>query len=371
MSTAHEKVTLLIGGKAHDDWTSYEIDSDLMIPSDAWELSLGAVSGKFPAEVKAGAPMQIRIGGELVMTGRVDVLERDVEKDGRSIHLSGRDLAAPLVDCSAPILVRKQVSLKEIATLVARPLGVKSIRIANAKSLIREKINVEPGETAWEVLANAAEANGLWPWIEPDGTLVIGRPNYSAAPVATLFLNFDGKNNNVETMSRVDDVSERFSTITVLGQTHGTTRETGKHDLKAAARDTGITWPRPKIVLDHEADSTAICQSRARKLMGDSRLAGFVLNATVKGHIINALGEPGHGKLWRPGMRVRVVSDVLDVNGIYFLSARKFRKARSIGTTTGLTLKEDKVWVIEKRVQKNRSTENDLPGEIIDVTGGA
>ncbi|MDO8654185.1 MAG: phage tail protein [Undibacterium sp.] len=367
----NEEVALLIGGLAHTQWESYEIDSDLLTPADAWDVSIGFSAGVLPDSVTAGAPVQIKIGSDLVMTGRVDTLAQSVSKNAHDVRLCGRDSAAQLVDCSAPIFVRKMATLDEIVSSIVRPLGITNIRIDAKTSAVREKINIEPGDTAWDALKNAAEANGLWPWFDPDGTLVVGGPDYTKAPVAVLSLNFNGS--NVESLSRTDNVADRFSEITVLGQTHATAQEGGKHNLKGVAKDSGITWPRPKIIVDHETDTPFLCEERARKLMGDSRLQGFTLTAKVFGHRIDAPGESGDGQLWMPGQRVRVVSDVLKIDGIFFLMGRKFCRSRSSGTTTELTLKEDGVWVIDAHPhkRKHRLGKNSLAGEVYDASNGA
>jgi prophage tail gpP-like protein len=361
-----EAVSLTIGGQAHSTWESYEIDSDLLIPADAWQFTVSAKGRVLPENVKAGADIQVKVGPDLVLTGRIDNIKRTLKKGVNTFQLSGRDLAAQLVDCSAPIFVRKMSTLREIITSIVRPLGISKIRLqTTAPGVSREKINVEPGDTAWEILRNAAEAEGLWPWFDPDGTLVVGGPDYSTPPVAVLTANVDGS--NVESISSEENIADRFSEITVLGQTHATKDEGGKHNLKGSAKDTGITWSRPKIVVDHETDTTALCQERAAKLMGDSRLKGFELQVSVKGHRINAPGESGDGQLWQPGQRVRVVSDALGVDAVFFLMGRKFLRSRGYGTTTELTLKEDGVWVVEAHPHKNkhRRGKNTVTGEVI------
>jgi prophage tail gpP-like protein len=361
-----EAASLLIGGQAHATWEAYEIDSDLLIPADAWQFTVAAQQRALPATVKAGAEIQVRIGTDLVLTGRIDNIKHSIRKGSHTFQLSGRDLAAQLVDCSAPIFVRKMSTLREIITSIVRPLGINKIRLqTTATGAVREKINVEPGDTAWEVLRNAAEAEGLWPWFDPDGTLVVGGPDYSAAPVAVLWCHASGS--NVESISSDENIAERFSDITVLGQTHATKAEGGKHNLKGQAKDTSISWSRPKIVVDHETDTTQLCEERAAKLMGDSRLKGFELQVTVKGHRIYAPGEPGDGLLWQPGQRVRVASDLLGIDAVYFLMGRKFLRSRGYGTTTELTLKEDGVWVVEAHPhkKKHRRGKNALTGEII------
>lgn len=364
MPTPADKVQLLIGGKFHEDWESYEVDSDLLTPADAWQVSMGLRAGEMPPDVAAGALVEVRVGGETVMTGRVDEISQRVDKHAHTLSMSGRDGAAVLVDCSAPIFVAKQATLESIVAKVVRPLGINKIRIVADKTLTREKINVEPGDGAWDMLVNASEANGLWPWFDPDGTLVIGGPDYSQAEVATLILRRNGKGNNVLSLDLRKSIAERHSHLTVLGQTHGTATEQGKHNIGAKYEDPEIKAIayRPKIVVDHESDNSAVAQARAEKLLSDAKMRGTTLTAMVKGHRISEGGE-----LWRPGQRVRVVSDPHGIDAVWFLMARKFSGGRSDGAVTELTLKEDGVWVIKAHPhkRKHRRGKNAATGEII------
>lgn len=349
-----DQVQLLIGGKMHADWESYEVESDLLTPADAWRVTIGPEGGVLPVEVVAGAPAEVRIGGDRVMVGRIDDIDHSVSKQSHSYELTGRDGAAVLVDCSAPIFVARLSDLGEIVAKIVRPLGITTIRIDADSTLTREKINVEPGDSAWDVLAHCAEANGLWPWFAPDGTLVVGGPDYSTPPVATLIMRRNGQGNNVESLNEKKTAHDRYSEMTVLGQTHGTDQEQGKNNLKATVRDADVSWYRPKVVVDHEADSTAVCRDRARKLLADSRLQGYTLTACVTGHRIVAPGEPGDGQLWTPGQRVMVHSEPHGIEGVFLLMKRKFSGGRSGGATTELTLKEDGVWILDAHPHKRK-----------------
>lgn len=368
MPTPSDRVELLIGGRYHGDWEQYSIDSDLLIPADAWSVALGPAHTHLPKEVIVGAEVEVRIGGERAMVGRIDDIDEPISKREHTISLNGRDGAAVLVDCSAPIFVARKSDLGEVVAKIVKSLGITKIRIDADATRTREKVNIEPGDTAWDALAHAAEANGLWPWFNADGTLVIGGPDYSTTPVATLINRCDGKGNNVESISLKTSIHSRYSEVTVLGQTHGTELEEGKNSLRATVRDPSVTWYRPKIVVDHEADSTAICRDRARKLLADSRLEGFTLIATVKGHRIIAPGQPSNGKLWTPGQRVYVKDEDHNLDGVYFLMGRKFIGGRNSGATTELTLKEDGVWILDAHphTRKHRRGKN---GIMEDYTG--
>ena len=69
---ARQAVTLMVGGREHRDWTSYEVDSDLMTPADAWRVTLGIPADAVPATVRPWEPVQLAVGGEVVLSGRID-----------------------------------------------------------------------------------------------------------------------------------------------------------------------------------------------------------------------------------------------------------------------------------------------------------
>lgn len=358
-----DKVTLLIGNFAHSDWESYDIDSDLMTPADAWRVTLGMQPKTLPPFVSPGQPAQLQVGNDTILSGRIDEVSQTVGHGEHTLEISGRDGAAVLVDCSAPIFTARQIGLEGTIAKVVRPLGISNIRIDAAATLRREKIQVEPGETAWAALQAAAQANGLWPWFDPDGTLVVGGPDYSRAPVATLILRMDGKGNNVESLSKTESIAERHSEITVLGQTWGTEQADGQNAMQYTQKDSGVTWYRPRIEVDQETDSIAIAQSRARKLLSDERLSGLTLRARVAGH------RTEDGVLWTPGQRVSVKSEPHRIDGVFFLMSRRFTLSRSGGTVTELFLKEDGVWTLDAHPSKKKGKARKQVDQQLEVLG--
>lgn len=391
-------VSLVIDGKIHSAWSRYQIDSDFLIPSDAWSVTLGLPDGIFPAAIKRGVPVLVRVGNDVVMSGRVDVVQRRVSRQQVSLSLSGRDGAAVLVDCASPVFTSRQLSLEEVIAQVVRPLGVTNIRIEAETSLRNDKVSVEPGERAWDTLERAAAARGLWPWFEPDGTLVIGGPDYTKDPVATLILNRDGRGNNVLDLSDRSSITGAFSELTMLAQGHGQGKKSGKldvidvddqsadaeddddaddiydstgsaengfHGLRSTVRDSTVPFYRPQIMVAGDADNQAQVDYRARKAMADARLNGFDLTAIVKGHRME------NGKLWQPGQRIRVRSEPHGIDDIYFLMGREFSGGRPDNTITTLRLKEDGIWIPDaypkKRKSRKRRAKVNKELEIIDV----
>lgn len=358
-------VTLAIGGREHRDWTSYEIDSDLLTPADGWRVSLGIPAHEVPDTVRPWAPVTVAVGPDVVLTGRIDRVERSIRKGQHTLSLSGRDGAAVLVDCSAPIFVSRQVDVADAVAHIVRPLGITRIRVATGTR--HEKITVEPGMTAWDALQYVAEANGMFPWFLPDGTLFVGGPDYTTPPVGELLLRFEehGQGNNVLALAVRQSIEDRFSDITVLGQHHGTEGDEGKPGQKATAKDASAGWYRPKIVVESQCDSADMAKRRARKILADGRLAGLEISATVRGHRVTGNGVAG--PLWEPGQRVRVFSEPHGLDDTYFVMRRTFIGGRDRGQVTELTLKEDGVWLpdVSKRHKKGRKGKQAM--ELVDL----
>ncbi len=164
----------------------------------------------------------------------MDSAERYTAKGERRLSLRGRDLAAVLCDCSAPVFTACDADIAAVVATVVRPLGISSIRVDTSGR--REKVAIEPGMTAWDALQAVCELNGAWPWFTPSGVLVIGGPDYTTAPVGELVLDPEGDRTNVKSLTVTRDAAGLYSEVTVLGQSHGTTSGDGKHDIKAVSR---------------------------------------------------------------------------------------------------------------------------------------
>jgi hypothetical protein len=208
-------------------------------------------------------------------------------------------------------------------------------------------------------LLQVAEANGLWPWVEPDGRLIIGGPDYTTPPVGALVMREDGVGNNVERLAVRRSIANRYSQITVLGQ-HGQYANDGldtkRSHLRSQVQDETLARRgifRPKVVVDSSSESQDMATTRARKLLADSRLEGFEIRAVVKGH------RADNGQVWTPGQRVYVRSEPHGLNDIYFLMSRTLRLARGEGAITELRLREDKMWVLDgNKVKKHKGKSN-------------
>lgn len=327
---------IIIAGREHRDWLRYSIDSDFFTPADAWSMSLGIPAGRIPATIEPWAAVEIRMGTDLVLTGRIDNMRRRIARGEHVLELAGRDNAAILLDCSAPIFVQREVSLSEVCALCCRPLGVSRIDVQGGDT--QKKVTVEPGMTAWDALQRSAEANGLWPWFTPEGVLKVGAPDYSISISAELLMHFDGKQNNLLDLSIEESAERRYSHVTVLGQSNGSEDDESDHSLKYTVKDPRCKYYRPLIRNEGHIDSTDMASRKARKIISDSVMESLTITARVAGHRTET------GLLWEPGQRIHLKAEPMCTDATFFLSKRVFQGGRE-GNTTTLTLKPWNTWL--------------------------
>ncbi len=122
-----------------------------------------------------------------MLTGIVDTTHHTISKSGRGFSLNGRDKAAILVDCSAPITNVQGLSLLDAVKKIVTPLGIKEVQLKAEKNPTLSKVDIDVGESAWEAIMRCANSAGLHCWFDPKGVLIVGGADYAQPPVATLY----------------------------------------------------------------------------------------------------------------------------------------------------------------------------------------
>ena len=342
------QIVLRVGGMEHRTWQSYDIDSDFLIPADGFDFELGVAATQGQIPDLTGQRCEVVINGETVLTGIIGNQRDEKDKGSRSLRLTGRDLACLLVDCSAPqVNVKGMTVLAAVQKLVApwrQYLPRVVLKAENNPTL--DKVDIEPSESAWQALSHVANSVGLHVWLEADGTLAVGGADYSSEPVATLCWSRNDNRRNVERINIERDVDNRFSEVTFLAQSHGRSGNAAKHDLKWVWQDPSMPLHKPKTVVVADADNLEALKRQAKKQLSDWKLEGLTITVTVGDH------KTAAGVLWAAGQRVHLIDEEEGIDAIFFVMGRRLMLSRMGGTQTELRLKEDGVWTPDAYAKK-------------------
>lgn len=315
------KVTLIAGATELRSWQSYEIESDIFTPADAFSFVAPNPDGELAGVISKEDDVAIEINDELVMVGNVDDVVYDVDDGGSVVRITGRDRGRFLVDCSSPVVSLHGQTLKSLAERIAGA-WIPTWLVQDGVALPHvKKMKVDPGESPLDVLTRFAEQAKVIIWVDEEGRGVIGRPDYSQPEDFSLY-RFGGKspyrkNNNVLRGTVTESSRDQFSQVTVLSQCSSRGLfSSGASKIKSYAREPSI-HNKPRVVTG-QATSAAQAKTLAERQVQRAAFDAWKAEYTVAGH-------ENSGKLWRTNTLCMLVDELAGVSaGSYFVSRRRF-----------------------------------------------
>jgi prophage tail gpP-like protein len=326
-----DRVELLIAGQLYAGWTKVGVTRAMDAAAGTFNLSVTDrwSPNERPWPITPGDACEVRIGGETVISGYVDLVRPSFSASSHTIEVQGRDKSADLVDCSAvhdPDEWRG-IDLLRLAQILGAPFGV-SARAETSVGAAFDLVKLQHGETALEALVRHAKMRKVLVMPDARGGILLTRTGSRRAGVELVqganLLDADG----------TLDGSERFSQYIVKGQagfSEDTDGEVEAH-ASASATDAGVTRYRPLLIVADTGASDATAQERAT-WEANTRL-GRSAEASVT---VQGWRQTANGALWEPNLLVRARAPWLRLDGEMLVRQVTFSKSGS-GTTTKLDL---------------------------------
>ncbi len=335
-------VTLTVNGTTYGGWKNIRITLSLESLSGVFELG---ISEKWPGQtipwgIRYGDECVLKIGNDIILTGYVDQVEIQYDKENHGFTVSGRDRAGDLVDCSA---MNKPGTwngrtLLQIASDLTTPFQIPiTAEVSVGKPF--KKFAIEPGESVYEALERLAKMRAVLIVSDGHGGLRITR---SGMKTATSALKVG---ENIEVCNGTFDYTNRFSEIIVKGQSQGddhtpTSVFTG---ARGKAVDPEVKRYRPLLVLAESQANTEQCQKRAAWEVAVRKGKSTRIEYTVPGW------RQANGALWEINSLVFVEDPLLKRQERLLISGVQFQVDDKAGTLTMLTVtKPDAFKLIEE-----------------------
>lgn len=344
-------VLLRVNGKEYAGWKSAQVMRGIESAAGSFELTVsekGVGSAAWP--ISKGDECSVLVAGEVVLTGYVDRRRDTLSAGEHGVSVSGRDRAGDLVDSSVVLKTWEFVrtSVLEVARRVAAPHGISVSFVAGAPvPPVPDKVSVDPGDTAFEVIERACRTASLLAVSDGRGGLVLMRPGSARASTAIV------EGQNLLSGAAESDDSGRYRRVVVRGQSGGTDLLSGQQAaaVQAFADDANVTRAGRVLLIRPEGAVTAgVAKRRAQWETAVRAARALSLTVSVQGW------TQGNGKLWPVNSLVRVVSPTLGVDGEYLIVQATYTLDSS-GTRTELQLREPGAYtpepIVPKRAKKN------------------
>lgn len=182
-----DDLTITSGDVAITGWTDIRVTRGIeRLPSD---FNVG-MTELYPNElarlsIEPGAPCEVRLGDDPVVTGYIDHFVPSITANEHSIGISGRSKCADLIDCAAE-WPGGQISNATVLGIAQRLASVYGARINGVPEGIRvstdrddlpilPQVNLMLGESAFEIIDRMARFSAVLAYDLADGSLFLAR----------------------------------------------------------------------------------------------------------------------------------------------------------------------------------------------------
>jgi prophage tail gpP-like protein len=341
------ELTLVSEGQRLSGWQEIRVSRGIeRCPSD-FDIQFTA---RFPgeaeaAEIRAGAPCQVLIGGDVVVTGYIDRYAPEISPSSHVIRAVGRGKCQDLVDCSAYLRgAHNQVLQSSTRALVAQLCGLFDIAVTarDGDGLAVPQFNVILTETCWDIIERAARHSAMLAYEGADGNLVLSRAGTDRMASG---LALPG---NVERAQATFSVDQRYSLYEVIwsptdllvdishaaggAETVNTRVQVADVTVGADKPGTGRRF-RPKVLVSDQMQfGQDIAEQRALWERNRRNGRGRMLVVTVDSW------RDAAGRLWEPNARVPLDLPQLKISDVEWVIADVTYLRGAEGTRAELVL---------------------------------
>lgn len=308
---------LEVDGIEYDNFIAASCELRLDALSSTFTFDAVAPDGQ-PLPFKGGEACKVVVDGETVLTGYVEVVRVNYDREDHTVTVSGRDKTGDLLDSMIDSFddVRGDgLTLKALIERVIAQLGlgVQVVdEVAPAPFNAAEDIAApEPGDNAFSFIETYSRKRQVLLTSNSAGDVVIATNSGQAAEGAIQHI-IGAEDNNVLSASFSYDTTGRYNAYTISsGLNPVALNLAGDTDLASlvsqggGAFDTEIRTGRQLVLISESPFSASNCEARAKWEADVRKARGLVYSATVPGYRVGG----DEGALWATNRIYQVVDD--------------------------------------------------------------
>lgn len=332
-----DDLTITVNGVTFGGWQQIRVTRGVeRMPSD-FDVTL---TERYPGQadlvvIQPGQACVVRIGSDVVLTGKIDRYSPSIGPGVHAVRISGRGNCRNLVDCAAGFDKNGPTGgqignayIRDICTKLAAPYGITVKDVVSDPGDIVPQFNIIFGETVFEIIDRVARYGARLAYEDPNGNLILSQVGTTRA--ASGFEQ--GK--NIQAAAGDFSMNERFSdyyATTIGTDTLGDIGDSGfiiGHDT-----DAGVPDFRPMVIVSSEMQLGGAFIAAVRARWEKARRYGRSQAVTLTCDS----WRDSAGALWTPNTLVPIRIPTLKLNTTWIIGEVSYNKGES-GTTADLTL---------------------------------
>lgn len=337
-------VEIVVNGMSYRGWTDVTVTAALDEAARTFSVEITEQSPLDMAGEFMGWPVvpddevQVRLGGQVVVTGVVDSRQASYTFQAHGVQVSGRSKTADAIDGSIDEKGGefKKVRLDALAKKLAAEHDIE-VTIEGDTGKEFDVVRVQPGETTFELIDRLARQRGFTITDDENGNLVLRKEGEESAPIRLV------EGENILSGRATFKGDQKYSKVKVKSQRPRASDDDEEadgeeadgdyfDDIEAEAEDTATKRKRTLVIQAEEPVDKEGAQERADREVAKRKAEAIEAGFTVQGFFSSP------GKLWKPGDRVHVISPMLLLDRVLVVKSLTFKQSFSAGSTTELAL---------------------------------
>ncbi|MGH1542353.1 MAG: phage baseplate assembly protein [Arenicella sp.] len=313
-------VSIEVNGNEYFGWKDVRLQSSLKNAVRYFEIGVSEQWKSYGKgfEIHPGDECLIRIDGELVLTGYIDLYKVNLSPKSHDVTISGRSQTCDIVDCSAIHVPGNffGLTLDQIALELTAPYDVHVIAGENIEFAPIEKFELNQGETPFQAVERLARKERTLVTDDHLGNLILTNASEQ---------RYDIQIDKYLEAVATKDYSSRYSLYKTKGQQHGPDfgNPLEAAQVFAEVNDAEIKRFRPLIV--RSEGNTTPAEAERRAIFQRNRSIGESINVSMSIDGFHNI----KGELWEPNKLIWVSDEILGIEHELLLHTVTFEKSES------------------------------------------
>lgn len=341
-----------MGGRKYNGWQDIHIEKSLSALCGAFQVRLVDTDFENKANwsLVMGEECKVYINDQLLITGFIEDINIEYDKDSHAISVAGRDQLGDLVDCHRAFEQSREwlnQSVLSIVTSLCNPFGF-SVEVDSSATTAANKreatFGFNDGDTVYETIRRLCRKHYILPVTYGDGKLVLTRTGNTRAK-DRLQTGINILRGALRRSNR-----ERFSHYYLKGFSIGFDEKTLSDFThpKGDARDQLISRYRPFLLLEDTNTSYGECSIRAKAEAALRAGNSFTYEVEVPGWL------QSDGSIWQINNLVQLTDPILAVDELLLIDQIRFVQS-DLGQLTTLQLCTPEKYKAEADLEKAKT----------------
>lgn len=308
-----------------DRFREYRVDIDLESDSNGFDFVVKNPLGIYTSLFGRYDEVDIILNKVPVMKGRIDIVEYQWDDDDNYIHISGRDMAAPLVDNDAIPQTKQNVKPADYIKERCSEYGISKTKIDDIP--IVDKLIIGTGETEISIMNNLLLDSRKRLWLIYD-TMYSGDWSTDAAASYIFSRGGVGGGIPIKQLRLIEDATEQLSEVIIYGSMNS-----GENKVVGKAQNDwmiGAGVKKRKVKRSYNNDAVSKYASSALRDVRD----GFRDNTSVELKV-----RTPETTVILPNKTARVIDQsITKMNSTFFVKSVSYTKDLTSGSNTDVVL---------------------------------